>query len=281
MTTSLKVACIQANSGPDIEDNLKQVGSLVREAARDECELIVTPENTDFIRKSPELTLETALAASKHPGIPFFSFLAKELKTWLLVGSMKIKISDTQVVNRSFLFRDTGQLVASYDKIHLFDVDLPNGESHRESDVMVAGDKAIVVSTPWKKLGMSICYDLRFPYFYRAMAQKGAEILTVPSAFTAHTGEAHWEALLRARAIETGSFVIAPAQCGEHEGGRKTHGHSMIVGPWGQVLAEKTDNTPGIISRKIDMLDVIKARKAIPSLEHDRSFDFYQSKDLM
>lgn len=279
--TDLKLACIQMNSGPDIEENLKQAGEFIREAAKDDCEFIATPENTDFICESNELTLQTALESDKHPGIPFFSVLAKELSVWLLIGSMKIKVSDHKVVNRSFLFRDNGQLVATYDKIHLFDVDLPNGESHRESDVFEPGNKAVVVNTEWKKLGMSICYDLRFPYFYRAMAQKGAELMAVPSAFTAHTGAAHWETLLRARAIETGSFVIAPAQCGEHEGGRKTHGHSMVVGPWGQVLAEKTENNPGIISRKIDFLDVIKARTAIPSLQHDRQFEFYKTKDLI
>lgn len=279
--THVKVACVQLNSGPDIEENLKQAGALIRDAAKDECEFIVTPENTDFMRKNAELTVETALEANQHPGIPFFSFLAKELKVWILIGSMKIKISDSQVVNRSFLFRDTGQLVASYDKIHLFDVDLPNGETYRESDSVAAGNKAVVVNTPWAKLGMSVCYDIRFPYLYRALAQKEAAMIAVPAAFTAHTGEAHWEALLRARAIETGSFIIAPAQCGEHEGGRKTHGHSMIVGPWGQVLAEKTSDTSGVISRKINFLDVIKARKAIPSLQHDRDFDFYKTKDIL
>lgn len=278
---SVKVACVQLNCGPDIDENLKQAGALIRDAAKDEAEFVVTPENSDFMRESAALTVETALEANKHPGIPFYSFLAKELSIWLLIGSMKIKVNDRAVVNRSFLFRDTGQLVASYDKIHLFNVDLPNGETHREGDSVVAGDKAIVVNTPWSKLGMSICYDVRFAYLYRAMAQKGAEMQVVPSAFTEHTGAAHWETLLRARAIETGSFIIAPAQCGEHEGGRRTHGHSMIVGPWGQVLAEKTTDTPGFISRKIDFLDVVKARKAIPSLEHDRTFEFYKSKDLL
>ena len=279
--SGVKVACIQANSGPDIDENLKQVGSIIRDAAKDECELIVTPENTDFMRESAALTIETALEANKHPGIPFFSFMAKELSVWLLIGSMKIKVSDKAVVNRSFLFRDTGQLVASYDKIHMFNVDLPNGETHREGDSVLAGDKAVVVNTPWKKLGMSICYDVRFPYLYRAMAQKGAEMIAVPSAFTEQTGVAHWESLLRARAIENGCFIFAPAQCGDHEGGRKTYGHSMIISPWGKVLAEKTEDKPGFISRKIDILDVTRARRAIPSLEHDRTFDFYKTKDTL
>ena len=276
--TTLKVGCIQLNSGPDIQENLKQAGLLIRDAAKNGCEFIVTPENTDFMRESSAMTVKTALETDQHPGFSFFSLLAKELSVWLLIGSMKIRVSSNKVVNRSFLFRDTGQLLVTYDKIHLFDVDLPNGESHRESDSVEAGNKAVVVNTPWNKLGMSICYDIRFPYLYRSLAKHGAEMITVPAAFTAHTGEAHWETLLRARAIETGSFIIAPAQCGTHEGDRKTHGHSMIVGPWGQVLAEKVEDTPGVIYRKIDFLDVIKARRAIPSLEHDRNYDFYKTK---
>jgi predicted amidohydrolase len=277
--TAMTVACVQLNAGPDIDENLKQAGLLIREAAKDGAEFVATPENTDFIRGTPAQTIETALEADKHPGIPFFSFLAKELKIWLLIGSMKIKTEGEKVVNRSFLFSDHGQLRASYDKIHLFDVRLQNGEEYRESDCFVPGDKAVLVNLKDRKLGMSICYDVRFPYMYRTLAQKGAEILSIPSAFTAHTGEAHWETLLRARAIETGSFVIAPAQCGEHEGGRRTHGHSMIVGPWGQVLAEKTESKQGFITRRIDFLDSIKARVAIPSLQHDRAYDFYKTKD--
>lgn len=276
--SEVKVACVQLNSGPDIEENLKQAAILIRDAARDGAEFIATPENTDFMRKTNQETLETARDTDSHPGIPFFSFLAKELKVWLLIGSMKIKVSDTKVANRSFLFTDTGLLKATYDKMHLFDVKLPNGEEHQESAHVEAGAKAIVLPTPWKNLGMSICYDVRFPYLYRAMAHKGAEMMTIPAAFTAHTGQAHWETLLRARAIETGSFIIAPAQCGEHEGGRQTYGHSMIVGPWGQILAEKTQDTPGFIARKINFLDVTKARVAIPSLQHDREFDFYKTR---
>lgn len=277
--TTVNVACIQLNSRPDIDENLKQAGKFIREAAKDGAEFIATPENTDFMRETAKSTLAMALPAEEHPGIPFFAYLARELKVWLLIGSMKIKVSDTKVVNRSFLFTDTGQLKATYDKIHLFDVTLPNGEDYRESATTDAGAKAVVSGTPWRKLGMSVCYDVRFPHLYRTMAQKGAEMMSIPAAFTATTGEAHWEVLLRTRAIETGSFVIAPAQCGEHEGGRKTYGHSMIVGPWGQVLAEKTEDTPGFIKRKIDFLDVTKARVAIPSLLHDRAYDFYKTKD--
>lgn len=277
--STLTVGCVQLNSGPDIDENLKQAGRFIREAAQDGAEFVATPENTDFMRETPKQTVETALEADKHPGIPFFSFLAKELKIHLLIGSMKIKVAPDKVVNRSFLFSDHGQLKASYDKIHLFDVNLQNGEEYLESASVEPGTKAVLVNTPWRKLGMSICYDVRFPYLYRELAQKGAEMLTIPAAFTAHTGQAHWETLLRARAIETGSFVIAPAQCGEHEGKRKTYGHSMIVGPWGQVLAEKTEDTTGYITRKIDFLDVTKSRVAVPSLQHDRTYDFYKTRD--
>lgn len=269
------------NSNADMDQNLMQAGDMIRDAAKEGCEFIATPENTDFMSANKSEMMKTAETAGKHPGIPFFSFLAKDLKVWLSIGSMKIKIDDTHIVNRSFLFRDTGQLVASYDKIHLFDVDLPDGESHRESDSFVAGDRAVVINTPWKKLGMSICYDVRFPALYRGMAQAGAEMLTVPAAFTAQSGKAHWETLLCARAIETGSFVIAAAQGGDHPGGRQTHGHSMIIGPWGQVLAEKKDDTPGYITRNLDFLEVTKARHAIPSLQHDRPFEIYKAKDFL
>lgn len=278
---NVKVAAVQMNSNADIDQNLMQAGEMIREAAKEDCEFIATPENTDFMAPDRLEMIKTAQTAGKHPGIPFFSYLAKELKVWLSIGSMKIKIDEKTIVNRSFLFRDTGQLVASYDKIHLFDVDLPGGESHRESDSFAAGERAVVMNTPWKKLGMSICYDVRFPSLYRGMAQAGAEMMTIPAAFTAQSGKAHWEVLLRARAIETGGFVIAAAQGGAHPGGRETHGHSMIIGPWGQVLAEKNDNTPGYITRNIDFLDVTKARHAIPSLQHDRNFEIYKAKDFL
>lgn len=277
--SSVTIACVQMNSGSDIQENLVSAAKLISAAAKDGAELICTPENTDFMCETAAETLQTAKDAEAHPGIPFFSVLAKELGVWILIGSMKIKVSDTKVVNRSFLFRDTGQLVASYDKIHLYDVSLQNGEDYKESETVEAGTKAVLTNTPWGKLGMSICYDVRFPHMYRKLAKEGAQMLAIPAAFTAHTGMAHWETLLRARAIETGSFIIAPAQCGTHAGGRKTHGHSMIVGPWGQVLAEKTEHTTGFISRKIDFLDVTKARAAVPSLEHDRDYDFYKAKD--
>ncbi len=280
MVDDVKVACIQMNSSKDIDENLLQAGKMIEQAALEGAEFIVTPENTDFMSETDQSMLRTAMNDDEHPGIPFFSEMARKHKVWILVGSMKIKVSETKVVNRSFLFRPTGQLMASYDKIHLYDVSLQNGEKHQESDTVIAGTKAVVATTPWRKLGLSICYDVRFPSLYRLLAQNGAEMIVVPSAFTEFTGKAHWEILLRARAIETGSYIIAPAQGGVHAGGRRTYGHSMIIDPWGRVMAEKEDDTPGIITWKLDFLNVTKARFSLPSLKHDRPFDFYQTKNL-
>jgi len=278
MASPLTIACVQMTSGPGIDQNLQAAGALIKQAADEGAEFICTPENTDFMRETKELSLATAPEEGKHPGALFFSALAKQYGVWILVGSMKVKVSAGKMANRSYLFSKTGQLMATYDKIHLFDCDLPTGESHRESDAFQGGDKAAVVKTPWKPVGLSICYDMRFAHLYRKMAQKGAEILTVPAAFTVPTGRAHWETLLRARAIETGCFVIAPAQVGTHEGGRETYGHSMIIGPWGQVLAEAKSDAPEVISRKIHFEDVTKARFSVPSLSNDRDFELYETK---
>ena len=220
------------------------------------------------MRFPQEAKLQSCFSADTHPAIPYYAELAKELEIWLLIGSMAIKVGD-KMANRSFLFSDKGDVVATYDKIHLFDVDLPTGESHRESDHVQAGTKAVTADTPWGKIGMSICYDVRFAYLYRKLAHMGASIMTVPAAFTVPTGQAHWKTLLRARAIETGAFVLAPGQCGEHEGGRKTYGHSLIIDPWGDVLAE-ADDKPCIITAELDLSVVAKTRNAIPALKHDR-----------
>lgn len=271
VSVKVKVACVQMNSGADIDNNLRQVGEMIRDAAAQGAEFITTPENTDFMRENAKLTIDTALEEQGHQGIAFFSALAKELKIHLLIGSMKVKV-DKKVANRSFLFNPSGHEVARYDKIHLFDVDLQNGEKYRESDSMQGGDQAVIADTAFGKVGMTICYDVRFPYLYRGLAHKGVRILTIPAAFTAHTGRAHWEVLLRARAIENGCFVIAPAQGGTHEGGRSTYGHSMIIGPWGQVLAERKEDSAGIIIHEINLEDVTGARQAVPSLQHDKEF---------
>ena len=265
----MKAACIQITSSPVIEDNLKTAERYIRQAAEQGASFIATPENTCHIRFPAVQKCESAYTFDEHPAMPFFSALAKELEITLLIGSIAVKTED-KLWNRSLLFAPDGELMTTYDKIHLFDVDLPTGESHKESDVMKPGEKLGIskISDDFT-LGLSICYDLRFAYLYREMAQKGANILCVPAAFTVPTGKAHWEVLLRARAIETGSYVIAPAQVGEHEGGRKTYGHSLIINPWGEVLADGGESE-GIITADLDINKITEARTSIPALQHDR-----------
>jgi predicted amidohydrolase len=269
MTEPLRAACIQMTSGPDIAENLKTAEMYIRQAAKSGAKFIATPENTDQIRQPPSEKLKTAPEPSKHPGIVQFAALAKELNIHLLAGSFAVQAGGGRLYNRSLLFSPNGRIAGQYDKIHLFDIDLPNGESYRESDVIAPGDKTVIADTPFGKIGMTICYDVRFAYLYRKLAQSGASILTIPSAFTVPTGKAHWETLVRARAIETGSFIIAPGQTGEHENGRKTWGHSLIVGPWGEILADG-GTEPGIVMADLNLDDVKKVRALIPALRHDR-----------
>lgn len=271
MPKTFKASAIQLTSGPDIAENLKSSAALIREAAGQGAALIATPENTDQMRRKTEDKLAAAGDEKTHPAIPFYADLAKELGVWLLIGSIGVKVSDTQLANRQHLFAPDGSLKATYDKIHMFDVKLSRSEFYNESKDNRAGDKAVVADLGFAKLGMSICYDIRFGHLHRDLAKAGAQILTAPAAFTVPTGKAHWEVLQRARAIETGSFVIAPAQVGEHEGGRLTYGHSMIIGPWGEILAEKPDGV-GIIMADIDLSEVEKARAAIPALTHDKEY---------
>ncbi len=274
--TTFKAACVQMTAGREIGPNLEQAATLIRKAAAAGAQLIMTPENTSIIEPNKASAVEKGLPEASHPGVPFFAALAKELGVWLLIGSMAIKLEGektggAKLANRSFLFGPDGRVQARYDKIHMFDVDLPNGETYRESATMQAGQSAVVAETPWGGLGLTICYDLRFAYLHRALAQAGAIFLTVPAAFTVPTGEAHWHVLLRARAIETGCFVFAPAQCGTHAEGRKTYGHSLIVAPWGEILAD-AGTEPGIIVAEIDTAKVQAARAMVPALRHDRSF---------
>jgi predicted amidohydrolase len=263
----LPIALLQLNSGPDIAANLGFATEMIREAAAQGAKFILTPENTCHMLSPQGAKLKTAPEEGNHPALSVFSGLARDLGVWVLAGSISVKVAEDKIANRSYLFDSDGAQVAAYDKIHLFDVDLPTGESHRESAVVRAGQRGIVAHSPWGGIGMTICYDLRFAALYRALAQAGAKILTIPSAFTVPTGQAHWESLLRARAIETGSFVLAPAQTGEHHGGRKTYGHSLVIGPWGEVIADG-GNDVGIIRADLDMDAVDRARGAIPSLLH-------------
>lgn len=255
-------ACVQLNSQDDLKANLRAAHMLVREAADKGADVIALPENAFFMRapgsNTPFPAFDEAVSECKA--------LARELKVWLLIGSLHPPAPSGKAWNRSLLIDAQGNITAQYDKIHLFDVTLKNGETYRESDRMQAGDALTLAQTPWGKLGVTICYDVRFPYLYRTLAQAGADFLAVPSAFTYTTGGAHWHTLLRARAIENGCYVIAPAQCGIHPGNRRTYGHSLIVDPWGSVIAEGAESKPGIILAPIDTARVTEARAMIPSL---------------
>lgn len=266
-----KAACVQLRSSDDVAENIRDTVRLVREAAAQGATFIATPENTTLMAPDGGAKLAQSFDEAHDPSLPVFSALAKELKVTLLIGSLAIKVSDTKTANRSFLFAPDGSITARYSKIHLFDVQLASGEGYRESNTVAGGDEAVLADTDFGKVGLSICYDVRFPQLYRKLAQKGAFLFTVPSAFTVPTGSAHWHVLLRARAIENGAFVIAPAQGGTHANGRKTYGHSLIVAPWGDVLAEG-GTEPGVILADIDPALAAQARARVPNLQHDRAF---------
>ncbi|NBC33485.1 MAG: carbon-nitrogen hydrolase family protein [Alphaproteobacteria bacterium] len=271
MTAPFKVACLQVNAGPEIAPNLEKAAALVRRARDDGADLIALPENVAMVVQGRRKVLARALPEDEHPALPLFADLARETGATILAGTLAIRLAEEAVANRLYLFAASGEIAARYDKIHMFDVDLPSGESYRESAIFRPGERAVLGPTPWGKLGLSICYDLRFPYLYRALAQAGAGVLAVPSAFTRQTGRAHWHVLLRARAIETGCYVIAPAQTGTHDEGRQTYGHALIVDPWGEVLADAGEEV-GFVTAEIDPERVAKARRAIPSLGNDRPF---------
>jgi len=270
---SFTAACIQITAGQEIEPNVARGLELAREAASRGADFITLPENATLIEPDTALALAKGLPEDEHPALPAFRNLARETGTWILLGSLSIRDRGAdKLSNRSFLIDAGGNIAARYDKIFLFDVNLREDEWYRESDRIRPGSEAVVAPSPWGLIGLTICYDLRFPQLYRALAHAGAGILTIPSAFTVTTGRAHWHVLMRARAIETGAFVIAPAQCGEHAQGRKTYGHSLIVDPWGEILAEAGEEE-GVILAEIDMAKVAQARKRIPALDHDRDFD--------
>jgi predicted amidohydrolase len=271
MTGVFRVACVQMNAARDIAANLPVVADLVRQACAAGAAFVLLPENASMLEPNARLLREKAMPEDQHPALPFFADLARETGAWLLIGSLAIRQEDGRVANRSLLLDAEGRIVARYDKIHLFDVDLGGGETYRESATIAPGDRAVIATTPWGRLGMSVCYDLRFPHLYRRLAKGGAEFLTVPAAFTRVTGEAHWHVLLRARAIETGCYVFAPAQTGTHAEGRQTFGHSLIVDPWGRVLADAGKDV-GFVVADVDPAEVATARRRIPALSHDRSF---------
>jgi len=272
----LKIACIQLTSGANISENIEKIAALVAQAAGAGAQIIFTPENVFLMEdaKNPQKKYTEA----EHPAVKAAADMARVNNVWLLVGSVAVLSSchpreggDLKAYNRSILFNPSGEIVARYDKIHLFDVEVGDGQTYRESAKIKAGDKAVMARTPWGGLGLTICYDLRFPQLFRALAKAGANIIAVPAAFTQKTGAAHWHILLRARAIETGCFIVAPAQTGTHAGGRKTYGHSLIINPWGEILADGgTDE--GIIYAEIDLGEVTQTRAKMPSLQHDVGF---------
>ncbi len=271
MNRRFKAACLQLNSGREPLQNITATSDFARAAVSQGANLVLTPEVTDMLEPRRHLREEKLRAEAQHPGVAAFSDLAAELKIWLAIGSMLVAREGGKPANRSYLFAPDGAIAARYDKIHMFDVDIPDGQSYRESNAYQAGDRAVLASLPWGTLGLTICYDLRFPELYQALALAGADFLTVPSAFTRYTGQAHWHSLLRARAIETGCYLFAAAQCGVHAEGRESYGHSLIVSPWGDVLADGGEE-PGVVLADIDTAEVAAARKRIPALAARRDF---------
>ena len=265
-------------SGVSIAHNIESMDALVRKAAGEGATYIQTPEMTGILQKNRK-GLFAEIASQEDDLLAQYSAkLAKELGVWLHIGSHAILVGEEKAANRAFLFSPAGGLIATYDKIHMFDVDLDNGESWRESKVYQPGKKACLVNTEHFKLGMSICYDIRFPHLYRDYGLKGAQILTAPAAFTRQTGRAHWHILQRSRAIENGAFVISAAQGGDHEDVRETYGHSVIINPWGEVIGELPHEEQGFISAEIDLNEVMEARKKIPSLKNARHFNLESVK---
>jgi len=270
--TFFTAACIQPNTGTDWQANLDANTPLIEAAAADGATYIQTPEVTNFIYRRRQDTMENTHPEADDPSLAAYRDLAKRLGVWLNLGSLALRgESDDRLVNRSFLIDPDGAIANRYDKIHMFDVELPSGQKFTESRAYRPGEDVNVIGLPFCNLGMTICYDMRFPHLYRGLAKAGADVLTMPSAFTAETGKAHWHILLRARAIENGCFVIAAAQTGSHDGGRETYGHSLIVDPWGKVLADGGEEV-GYITAEIDMDAVAKARQSVPSLGNDRDY---------
>jgi predicted amidohydrolase len=273
---AFRVGLVQMCSGRDVARNLADAEVLVREAARQGARYVQTPEITTLMETERARLFAAIRPEEGNPEIAHFSALARELKLWLHMGSMPVLLGTGRIANRSLLFAPTGEIAARFDKIHMFDVELPGGETYRESKNYQPGNAGVLADLPWGTLGLTVCYDLRFPHLYRALAQAGADFLAIPSSFTRKTGEAHWHILMRARAIENGCFVLAAAQAGKHESGRETYGHSLIVSPWGEVLADAGTAT-GVIIADVNPGEVQEARQRIPSLQHDRPFQIIRA----
>lgn len=276
--TAPRVALVQMNATGDADGNRARARDLIRQAADGDATFIATPEVTNLIAPNRDALFSTIVSEAEDPCLASIQELAAERRVTILIGSLALKAEgeSDRAINRSLLIGPDGKIQARYDKIHMFEADLGDQGRFREAASYKPGDKAVLADLPWAKLGMTVCYDLRFPALYRALAQAGAQILTVPSAFTAPTGRAHWHTLLKARAIENGCFVLAPAQWGRHHGTdetslRESYGHSLIIDPWGTVLAD-AEQGEGVIFADLDMGMIEKARQRIPSLSNDRDW---------
>ena len=271
-SATFRVGLIQMRTGRTPQANLDAAAKLIGEAKRAGADYVQTPEMTNIMEVDRQKFFAAIVDEDSDANLATFRELARELGIYLHLGSLAIRVSPDKAANRAFLIDPRGEVVGRYDKIHMFDVDLANGESYRESRNYRAGEIAVVTDLPWGRLGITVCYDLRFPSLYRALAEAGASFLAIPSAFTKQTGEAHWHILNRARAIENGCFVLAAAQGGKHENGRETFGHSLVVDPWGRILAEG-GTEPGVVMAEIDPAEVVAARSKVPSLQHGRRFE--------
>lgn len=270
--TAFRAALVQMRAGRDVERNIADAVALINEAAERGANYIQTPECTTLMELEPERLMAVTKPEDGNAALAAFIDAARTRKVWLHIGSMAVKVGERKLANRAYVIAPDGTVAARYDKIHMFDVDLGGGESYSESVNYQAGPSAILTEIPWGRLGLTICYDLRFPALHRALAKAGAKFIAAPAAFTRTTGEAHWHTLLRARAIETGTYILAAGQGGRHENGRETFGHSLIISPWGEVLAEAGVD-PGVVIADIDSAYVDQVRSRIPSLTHDRDFN--------
>jgi predicted amidohydrolase len=272
---SFKAAMIQMRSGLQPGANIDAAVRYIGDAKSAGAEYVLTPEMTNILAANREQLFAVAVEEEADPSLATLREVARKLGIYVHIGSLAIRISPDRAANRSFLIDPKGDILARYDKIHMFDVDLAGGESYRESRNYRPGELAVLADLPWGRLGLTVCYDLRFPALYRALAEAGATMLAIPSAFTKQTGEAHWHVLIRSRAIENGCFVFAAAQGGRHENGRDTFGHSLIVDPWGRIIAEG-GTEPGVIVGEINPAEVVNARARVPSLQHGRRFEIVE-----
>jgi len=271
-SSTFRVGLIQMRAGRSPQANVDAAAKLIGEAKTAGADYVQTPEMTNIMEVGREKLFGAIVAEELDTSLATFRELARKLSIYVHVGSLAVKVSPDKAANRGFLIDPQGEIAARYDKIHMFDVDLANGESYRESRSYRAGELAVVADLPWGRLGVTVCYDLRFPALYRALAEAGSSFLAIPSAFTQQTGEAHWHVLNRARAVENGCYVFAAAQGGKHENGRETFGHSLVVDPWGRIVAEGGVE-PGVVIADIDPAEVAAARSRIPSLQHGRRFE--------